>query len=135
MSAYSLKDLKKRDLTSVSGSVTRSPISEMFSISQQDSTRLTVDIVISSATKDGGSTTFSAYLESSLDGVNWDFTAIGTVAIATAGARTVLTIQHNATASGTYLRPWARVVVTSDNANNTVAISNVLVSRRSGYPG
>ena len=129
---YKLVDYKLQEVTVKSGVLTRVAVSKPFSLTTPDSLRLTVDILISAATLNAGA--FAFFLESSLDGgINWDFTALETIAITTVASRTLLTMQANRAASGVILRPTCRIVVTSTDAGNTVTISSVNVSNRTGY--
>lgn len=130
--SYKLINQQLTTTTTVAGVQTRIAVSKSFHISTADALRMTVDVISSASTLDSG--TFSFFLESSLDdGVTWDFTALATVAITTVAGRAVWTMQFNNAASGTLLRPTCRVVLTSAHANNTITISSVNVSNRTGY--
>jgi len=130
--AYKLINQKLQATTAVAGVQTRLQVSNTFSVSTPDAERLTIDVVSSASNLNSG--TFSFFLESSLDsGANWDFTALETVAITTVAGRSVWTMQANRAASGVILRPTCRVVLTSTHASNTITITSILVSNRTGY--
>lgn len=134
MSSYkSVKLIRDADTEIVAGITTGTNVgnSPSFPISKEESVSITVDIEYSDAVIVGSIT---AKLQSTVDGVNWDFdhgTVVITGAVAT---RTVKSIDLDMNITGDQsllpIRPRARVVIVNTDASDTVTLDQVYVSRK-----